>query len=356
MKKTLAKIYSIGLLFVFAVGELSILAFAWQSVERVFATLGGLLFALVLAPTVHEFGHFLFAKANGMKLRYIKFFCFEILSQKGKKRFRFANPFAPDQTQVLPANGGNMRNRAAAYAVGGLILGGVFLAVLVALFFSLYSFVGASYFLLGAIAYAAYLFLLNLPPFEYPSGKTDTLVCRGIKRGEAAETTMLACMQIQGELSEGKSYGEIEQTLYFNLPQLPEDEPMYAMNLFLQYRYYLEKDELDNAADALNRLAASADYLTEAEETSLAVELVYMNSLFKNQAEADECGKFCKLALQADEPSAKRALAAYTIAFGEKEKAKILISQAEELLKATDILGERKSEELLINRLKTLLR
>ncbi len=354
MKRSVAKIYSIGLLFLFVVGELTVLAFAWQSVGRIFSVLGGLLFSLALAPTVHEFGHLAFAKANAMKLKYIKFFCFQILAQKGKKRFGFANPFAPDQTQVLPQKGGDMQRRAGAYALGGLVFGGIFLAVIVAVFFLLLIFVGANYFLLGAIPYVAYLFFLNLPPLEYASGKTDTLILRGVKKGADAEKIMLACMQIQGELSEGKSYGEIDKELYLSLPQLPEDEPMYAMNLFFRYRYHLEKKELDEAVDALNRLASSADYLTEQEETLLAVELVYMNSLFKNQAEADECGKFCACALQADELASKRALLAYSLAFGEREKAQILLKQAQELLESEEIAGVKKSEEILLDRLKRI--
>ncbi len=354
MKRTLAKIYSMGLLLLFAVGELTMLAFAWQSVGRIFSVLGGLLFSLALAPTVHELGHLAFAKANAMKLRYIKFFCFQVEVKNGKKRFGFANPFAPDQTQVLPEKGGNMQRRAWAYAFGGLLFGGIFLAVLLAVFFLLLIIVGVNYLPLGAIPYAAYFFLLNLPPIEYPSGKTDTLILQGIKKGADAEKTMLACMQIQGELSEGKSYGELAKELYFSLPQLPEDEPMYVMNLFFKYRYYLEKDELDNAADALNRLASSADYLTKQEERALAVELVYMNSVFKNQAEADECGKFCATALQADELASKRALGAYCLAFGEKGKAQLLLKQAQELLNSEEIAGVKKSEQILLERLKNV--
>jgi len=77
-----------------------------------------------------------------------------------------------------------------------------------------------------------------------------------------------------------------------------------------------------------------------------------MNSLFENQAEAEECGKFCRLALQADEVASKRALAAYTLRFGQAETGERLLAQAQALLEKEDILGERKSEEILLQRLK----
>lgn len=353
MKRVGTKIYAIFALLLLVVGELTVFCFAWQSVGRVFSALAGFLFALIFAPTVHELGHLSFAKAKKMRLRYIKFFCFGVLVQNGKKRFRFENPFAPEQTQVLPACGGNMKKRAAAYAIGGLVFGGVFLALLLTVFFVCLSLSVTSYFLLGAIPYSAYLFLLNLPPFEYPSGKTDTLVYQGIRRDRDEEKVLLACMEIQGGLAEGKSYSELDEKFYFDLPQLAENVPVYAMNLFFRYYYHLEKGELDRAGDALNRLASSADYLSLEEEETLAIELLYMNSLFGNKEEADKCGNLCREALQEEKINAKRALAAYSLAFGEKEKAEILLGQAEALLPSVEIVGERKSEEIFLEKLKT---
>lgn len=64
-------------------------------------------------------------------------------------------------------------------------------------------------------------------------------------------------MEIHGKLAEGKSFSEIDEKFYFDLPQLPEDEPMYAIILDLRYRYYLERGETERAADCLNRLASA---------------------------------------------------------------------------------------------------
>ena len=95
----------------------------------------------------------------------------------------------------------------------------------------------------GMVPYAAYLFLLNLPPVEYASGKTDTLVYLGLKKGYDGEKNMLSAMEIQGQLYEGKSFAEIDETLYFDNPQLCEDEPLFAVMLDLKYRYFLEKEK-----------------------------------------------------------------------------------------------------------------
>jgi hypothetical protein len=244
-----------------------------------------------------------------------------------------------------------MKKRATRYVLGGLWFSVLFLVLLLATFVVFLLLEINVFAVLGAIPYATYLLLLNAVACVYPSGKTDMLVYLGIKRGEDAEKVMLACMEAQGQMFEGKRYSEVDENCIFNLPQLPEDEPMYAMNLFLRYRYLLDKGEEDNAANVLNRLAASADYLTVEEEETLAVELLYMNSLFGNKTEADECGKLCENALTMELPESKRALAAYSAAFGDKESAKALIEQAKRLLENAEIKGEQRSELWLLNKL-----
>ncbi|MFQ7079555.1 MAG: hypothetical protein ACLRSW_17405 [Christensenellaceae bacterium] len=71
---------------------------------------------------------------------------------------------------------------------------------------------------------------------------------------------LISAMEIHGKLAEGKSFSEIDEKFYFDLPQLPEDEPMYAIILDLRYRYYLERGK-GRAADCLNRLASASPIL-----------------------------------------------------------------------------------------------
>ena len=86
------------------------------------------------------------------------------------------------------------------------------------------------------------------------------LVYQGIKAGRDAERCMISVMEIQGQLYEGKSFSEIDEKYYFELPQLCEDEPLYSAILDLRYRFYLEKGLFEKAADCLNRLALNQDY------------------------------------------------------------------------------------------------
>ena len=352
MKGKLTTIYAVICTLLLAAGFLLVFVFAWQAgVQETLKCILGLIYGFVLSPILHELGHVSFAQIAKMDYVYVKFFCFKIYQKNGKKRFGFASPFAPDETQVLPKSGGNMQKRAALYTLGELIYGGVFLFLILAGAI-LCSVIGhTSYLLWGIVPYTAYLFFLNLPPVEYASGKTDTLVYLGLKKGYDAEKAMLSAMEIQGQLYEGKSFQEIDEKFYFDVPQLCEDEPLFAVMLDLKYRYFLEKEEYENAADCLNRLAQAQIYLPDCEVEKLAAELTYMHALRGDIESAEESGKLCREYLQSDEVSAKRILLAYSKTCNKTDAIEPLKAQAEKCLQQEKIAGLRKFEEILLSRI-----
>ncbi len=352
MKRKLPTIYAVICLLGTLAGWGLVVWRAWEAGNAsLVAALLGLMLSLFVAPFLHELGHILFAKRVNMQIVYAKFFCFELCRKRGRMRFRIVPPFGAEQTQAVPKTSGNMQKRAKKYVLGGLVFSGVFLVFLVLTAVVLGIFVRPFFVLFGFLPYTAYLFFLNVLPLEYGSGKTDALVYRGLKRGYDAERTMLSAMEIQGKLYEGKRFAEIEETLFFELPQLPEDEPLFALLLDLRYRYFLDKEEEQKAADCLNRLANSQEYLSPAEREKLAAELVYMHALRGDLEGAEACGKYCKEYLQSEDASAKRILAAFSAAFGRTEAATDLIKQALELLRFEEIKGVEKWERTLLSRI-----
>ncbi|MBQ4269806.1 MAG: hypothetical protein IJB97_09200 [Clostridia bacterium] len=349
------KIYAALLMLLVIAVEILFVVIFFDNVNAIFGCMLGLLVSCFLAPVFHELGHYAFAAANKLKVVYIKCAIFRFERRNKKLRFSFANPFYADETQVMPASSGNMQKRARAYAIGGLVFGGFYLFILVAATVLTFALGVGSYLLLGSIPYAAYLFFLNVAPVEYALGKTDALVARGIRKGEPSEQTMLVAMEIQGCLSEGKRFAEIDESVYFNLPQLPEDDPMYAMILFLRYRFYLDKNDLAKAGDCLNRLAASAEYLNAIESIELSSELTYMHSLNGNKAAADDCAKNCEEYFASEDPSALRVLTAYSLAFGEKEKTEILLKKAYEALETEPVEGVKRFERALLDSMREKL-
>lgn len=347
MKRSFATIYAVLCTLLLAAGFVAVFLFAWQGgIPDIVQCLIGLFLSCVLSPIVHELGHVVCASAVKMDCVYIKAFCFKIYLKNGKKRFGLASPFAPDQTQVLPKSGGNMEKRALIYAIGGLVFSFVFMtAILVtAILFS-------QYLLWGLLPYTAYLFLMNILPLEYPNGKTDIGVYVGIQKGCDTEKNMLSAMEIQGQLAEGKSFSEIDEKLYTDVPLLCEDEPMFAIMLDLRYRYYLDKQDMDNAAACLNRLVGIMDYLPISECEKIAAELVYMNALRGEMPQAEENAKACQVFLKGNTVTAKRVLAAWSAASGHLEHAKALKEQGEACLPFERVAGVVKFEKSLLARI-----
>ncbi len=354
MKRKLANVYAVFCLLLLVAGFLTAAIFAWKGgAEDILSLFVGILASLVFAPILHEVGgHLAFGFAADFECAYSKFFCFEIYEKQGKKRFGFASPFAAEQTQMRPKRGGDMKRRAYAYTMGGLVVSGVAFVALSAAAILCSALGVTRYTFWGAVPYLGYLFLLNVIPLEYVSGKTDALVLRGIRKGYAAEKNMLAAMEIQGQLYEGKTFAEIDKALYFDLPQLPEDEPLYAVLLDLRYRYCLDVEDLEGAADCLNRLARSQEYLPVKEVEKLASELVYMHALRGDLESAEASGKLCQDYLTSESPSAKRILAAFSLAFGKTEAVEPLKAQAKVLLEYERVEGLKKWEEKLLERIK----
>lgn len=352
MKRIFPRIYAAAYTLFMAAGAVLVFCLAWRhSPWSALDAVIGMAESLIVAPLLHEGGHVLFAAANGMRCVYFKCFCVKSYYKDGKRKCGFASPFSPDQTQVLPKHGGAMQKRARAYAVGGLVMGGLWLLILLAAAITVTLLGGAPYALWGNLPYAAYLFFLNLLPAEYASGKTDALVARGIKKGEPAEQNLVAAMEIQGELYVGKTFAEIDEKFYFDVPQLCEDEPLFAVMLDLRYRYYLDKGDFAKAAACINRLAQAQAYLPDVEIEKIAAELTYLYAVNDDLESAEESGKLCRNFLKSETPTAKRILAAYSLSVGQPEHALALKAQAEAVADGELLLGVYRFETKLLARL-----
>ena len=99
MKTRIGKIYAVALLIAFIVGQILVVSLAWSNLEWLINCVIGFGVGCVLAPTVHELGHISFGSANGMRLKYSKFFCFRFYEDGGKIKFSFAGA---SQSQSMP--------------------------------------------------------------------------------------------------------------------------------------------------------------------------------------------------------------------------------------------------------------
>ena len=352
MKRVLKKMYAWGLLLVLVTSFVSLFLWAWPDLDALAGAVLGVTTAVIFVPAYHELGHVLFASMHKLQVVYCKCFCVKYYVKDGKKRVGFANPFTPDETQVLPLGSENMQNRAYAYAVGGLVASILVLLLSLALWLSQCIRGVESNVLYAWVVYSAYLFLLNVLPVEYATGKTDAMVARGIRKGEPVEQTMLNVMRIQGELQAGKSYAEIAEEWYFSAPQISVEEPLYVAILEARYAYFLEKEEYEKAFDCLKRMKEAGDYLSEDEVYRLEKNLAYLCLIGGNDEVLKTAVKNDEAYWKGEDVAIKRTLALYMQKCGEAERAELLIEQAEALIEKEPIAGLKKYERILLSRIK----
>lgn len=351
MKRILRSVYAWGLLILTVAAMIVIIFLAMPDLDNLITAVVGTALSLMVVPMVHELGHAAFACFGRMEIVYCKFFAFKFYRKNEKLCFGFANPLAPEETQVLPKGSENMQKRAYRYTIGGLVFSGALLALLLGASILAWCLGSGGYAVCSWLPYAAYLFLLNVAPFEYPSGKTDALVARGIRKQEPVEQTMINLMRIHGGLQEGKSYGEIEEEFYFSAPQIPVDEPLYVAILDARYCFYLEKKDVEKAYDCLKRIRAAGEYLTKEEVFALERNLAYICLLKGSDAVLKKAVHNDEKAWQADDVAVKRILAVYMCGCGDDQHTAALVAQAEALLPKLYPLGLRKHEEILLSRI-----
>lgn len=330
-------------------GIVAAFVFSWRvGVSACACCLAGLFLCFLLAPFFHELGHVVFARFANMRIVCMKFFCVRLYEKAGKLRFSFAPLFAAEETQAVPKTSENMKKRMLLYTAGGLCFGGVYALSLIGL--SLLTETSLKYAFLGALPYAAYLFLLNALPVYLSGGKTDALIFRGIKRGDAEEKAVLSVMEAYGLLSEGKTFSEMQEIL-FSVPVIREDTPVYASILDFRYRFFLEQDDFDGAAESIDRLASLSEYLTEEQTEEVAAELSYMHALAGDLSRSEDARMIAERYLSADDLAQNRINAAFYAAKGDYEKARLYKERAENSLYKEPLSGKRKSEKKLLDRI-----
>jgi hypothetical protein len=351
-KSTLSKIYTAIVTLAFMLGEIVVFITKGKTSTGAVSVLVGVLLAFVLAPTVHELGHILFAKSANMQVQYAKFFCFSAQRAGGRYELTLVNPLLADQAQVVPIGRGNMKNRAQKYVLGGLVFSGALVLVVAILAIVLEVLKMENALAFGILPYSAYLFFLNVAPFEYVDGKTDYAVYLGIKRGEPMEKAMLMAMQIQGGLTSGESYSSLPETL-FDFPVLAEDEPMFLIAWDLKYRRALDCWDLEKASYCIKKMSQAEEYFTRSEREKFAVELTYLHALNGDFEKANESSKYCEEFLRSETATAKRVLATVALCAGRLEDAEILKESGKALLAEIEFDGERMLEENLLSRINT---
>lgn len=142
--------------------------------------------------------------------------------------------FKSSSIEVYPYGSRRMKARMTATAMAGLFAD----LLLIALGVTALVIASVPSYLCVVLPYAVYAFLINVFPFEYDSGKTDGLIVWELITNEPTALVLLAILKIQGLRHSGRALGDLDEKLFLDVPQLPEDDVNFIILTQLRYEYY----------------------------------------------------------------------------------------------------------------------
>ena len=238
----------------------------------------------------HELGHLIAGKKNGFVFSEMCVWFFKWKKVKNKIRFNFAMiGEEAGYTDMLPTYADNMAVRLKKMTLGGVIASGVLMVLGIIPFCipTLPSWVFCVFAMFLPIG--AYFFFTSALPSSSGGVRNDGAVVYGINKNDDTTKVTLNLLAIHAELYNGKSPSEIDEDLYFNLPQLPEDDVNFTMLLNARYLYYLDKEDYDNAKKTTDRLLSVLDYMPKAYRCAVKTDALYNACTFDyNEDVADD--------------------------------------------------------------------
>ena len=292
LEKTI-RIVDIILSFVLA-GTVVVLGFSrfWQdynAVVLVFLLLAGGICSGIFCHFFHELGHLLFGLFCGFRFNAMQIGLISIYRQDGK--IRVAIQRLPESlagsTQMLPKNAVNLYSKFLITISGGLIFSFICL-VASAVTLCLYEIVPffAYIFVCTAIPFAFHIFFYNILPFNDDNLDTDGGMLRGLIKKEPSYLTAVNILTIEGYLYQGKTPAEMDSSLYFGLPQLPEDDINFILLTSYRLSYYIDLGDMAAAAKTADRLCELLPYVPKIYYNEIASEILFCDCFIKGDFSA----------------------------------------------------------------------
>lgn len=210
----------------------------------------------------HELGHLIAGKRNGYELSEFVVWFFKW--QKVGKKIKFSLILLGNEagyTQMIPSCEEKVEIGFKKMTLGGVIASFVLMLIGIVPFFL--TFLPIWVFCVWAmfLPVGAYYFFGNALPNESYGVRNDGGVLYGIKHNDDVTKVTVNMLKVQAQLYTGKTPAEVDESLYFDLPQLPEDKLQFAMLLSARYSYYLDKEDYEGAKQVTERLLMLEEYL-----------------------------------------------------------------------------------------------
>ncbi len=261
-----------------------------QMFDAIIRFLVGAIVAGLLNTVVHELGHYFSGKKNGFVFSSMVIWFFKWKKVKNKTKFEFVlMGEEAGYTEMIPTQTEDLEKKYVKMTKGGIIasfiitLFGVpplfmgFLPIWIYSIWAMFLPVGLYYFF-GTVLPTCSGGMLN-----------DGAVVLSIKKRIDSALVMINILKIQTQLYAGKTPSEIDESLYFDLPQLPEDDINFAMLLNARYSYYVDKEDFENAKKVTERLLSLEEYLPKNFIKIIKTDALYNACTFDfNEERADD--------------------------------------------------------------------
>lgn len=249
----------------------------------------GIIISGFICAVLHELGHLVGAKS--CKFNVVSFCVWFFRWEKLKTGINFSLCFPDDtgSTEFYPKSSDNLEKKFAKTTSLGLVFSVIPILFCIPIFFvktlPVFVFILLSCFLPVGL----YSLVSNAIPLVENGVRNDGAVLYGIRTNDDTTKVMFSLLKIQVELYGNKSYKDIDQKLFFDLPQLPEDDLYFAMLLMNRYRYYLDRGEYENAKKTLDRLISLKKYIPKSFFNEINAENIFYNSaIVLNEEVADD--------------------------------------------------------------------
>ncbi len=233
-----------------------------QMFDAIIRFLVGAIVAGFFNAVAHELGHFIAGKRNGFVFSSMAIWFFKWKKVNNKTKFEFViMGEEAGYTEMIPTQTKDIDKRYIKMTKGGIVASLIITLLGVPPLFM--KFLPIWVFSIWAmfLPVGLYYFFGTLLPSSSGGMLNDGAVISDIKNGTDRSKVMLNILKIQAELYAGKTPKEVDENLYFDLPQLPEDDVNFAMLLNARYAYYVDKEDFENAKKVTARLLSLEEYL-----------------------------------------------------------------------------------------------
>lgn len=227
----------------------------------VLATFVGILIAGIVTTFFHELGHLIGGKINGFKFVSMSVLFFKWEVYKNKVFFSFTLPGDElGYTQMIPKSKDDVGNRFKKMTSFSILF--TFIPTILGIIPLLINTLPLWVYCIWAtfLPMGMFSILDNGLPTSFMGVKNDGAIVYGLNKMDDSSKVLVNLLSIQAEMFNGKTPAEIDERLYFDLPQLKEDEINFFLLLNARYNYYLDKRDFVNAKRTTERLLSLEEY------------------------------------------------------------------------------------------------